>query len=296
MNRIKRVVVFGLCLAGIVLIGYPILTQLGQFALSDESASHILLIPLVTAALIYQRRERIFAAVKPNYSLGVPLLCAGATLLIAARFGPLAEATAFLTLSAAALVILAIGAFVIAFGRSAAGAAAFPLLFLAAAIPIPDQLLSVAIDLLKRGSTEAVAVLFRATATPFHREGFVFNLPNLAIEVADECSGIRSSIALTLTSLLGGYTFLRSPITRSALLLAVLPLTVVKNAIRIVALSLLTIHVDPTFITGRLHHDGGVVFFLMALVLMAPWLMFLRRLEKGRSTSPEAAVPKAVVA
>jgi exosortase len=282
-------------ITGIALIGYPILARLTQFALSEASASHIVLIPFVAAALIYQQRQQIFTVVKADYSIGLPLFGAGAMLLIAVRFGPLASAPAVLTVSAAALVMLAIGAFVMTFGRSAAREALFPLLFLAAAIPIPEQLLSVAVDVLKRGSTEAVAVLFRATATPFHRDGFVFNLPNLAIEVADACSGIRSSIALTLTSLLGGYTFLQSPVSRSALLLAVLPVTIVKNAIRIVTLSLLAIHVDPSFITGRLHHDGGVVFFLMALVLMAPWLLLLRRIEKGRSSSTEAAA-KAVIA
>jgi exosortase len=139
------------------------------------------------------------------------------------------------------------------------------------------------------------AVLFRATATPFHRDGFVFDLPNLVIEVADACSGLRSSIALTLTSLLGGYTFLQSSIARSALLLAVLPVTIVKNAIRIVTLWLLAIHVDPTFVTGRLHHNRGVAFFLMALALLAPWLVFLRRLETSRSPRTDAAA-KAVIA
>jgi exosortase len=295
MKSIRPAATFALCLLGIGLIGYPILKQLTEYSFSDESASHIVLIPFVTAALIYRQRERIFSVVYADYRFGLPLVCAGAILLFAVRFGPLASTRVSLTLSASALVLLSIGAFVTIFGRPAARAALFPLLFLAAAIPIPEQLLNVAIDVLKRGSTEAVALLFRATSTPFHREGFVFNLPNLAIEVADECSGIRSSIALTLTSLLGGYTFLRSPITRSALLLAVLPVTIVKNAIRIVALSLLTIHVDPTFITGRLHHDGGVAFFLMALALMAPWLVLLRRLEKTRSSSAEPAT-KVVVA
>ena len=295
MSAIKSVVTFGLLISGIVVIGSPILAQLTQFALSDESASHIVLIPLVTAALIYQQRKQIFAVVKTDYSIGLPLFGAGATLLLAVRLGLLAGVTAVLTVSVAALVILAIGAFAMVFGRLAARAALFPLLFLAAAIPIPDQLRNVVIDLLKRSSTEVVAVLFRATATPFHRDGFVFDLPNLAIEVADACSGLRSSIALTLTSLLGGYTFLQSPIARSALLLAVLPVTIVKNAIRIVTLSLLAIHVDPAFITGRLHHDGGVAFFLMALALMAPWLVFLRRLEKGRWTRTDTAA-KAVIA
>jgi hypothetical protein len=124
-----------------------------QFALSDESASHILLIPLVTAAVIDQPRKQIFAVVKTDYSIGLPLFGAGVMLLLAVRLGLLAGVTAVLTVSVTALVILAIGAFVMVFGRLAARAALFPLLFLAAAIPVPEQLLNVVIDLLKRGST-----------------------------------------------------------------------------------------------------------------------------------------------
>ena len=57
------------------------------------------------------------------------------------------------------------------------------------------------------------------------------------------------------------------------------PLTILKNGIRIVTLSLLAIHVDPGFLTGQLHHDGGVLFFLLTLAMMAPVLAWLRRSE-----------------
>jgi exosortase/archaeosortase family protein len=60
-------------------------------------------------------------------------------------------------------------------------------------------------------------------------------------------------------------------------------LAVLKNAIRIVALTLLSIHVDPGFLTGQLHHEGGFVFFLLALVLMMPILALLRGLEVPRT-------------
>jgi hypothetical protein len=40
--------------------------------------------------------------------------------------------------------------------------------------------------------------------------------------------------------------------------------------------------VDRGFLYGRLHHEGGIVFFLIALLIMAPILYLLRRSEKGR--------------
>jgi exosortase len=139
-----------------------------------------------------------------------------------------------------------------------------------------------ATEFLKSGSTEAVAGLFTLTGTPFHRQGFVFALPNFVIEIADECSGIRSSIALLLTGLLAGHRFLQSRWMRVALLLVILPVAVIKNAIRIVALSLLAMHVDPSFLTGQLHHEGGFIFFLLALGMLAPLFALFRWYESSR--------------
>ena len=49
---------------------------------------------------------------------------------------------------------------------------------------------------LQVGSTEAPEVLFILTGVPFQREGFVFHLPGISVEVAEQCSSIRSGLAL----------------------------------------------------------------------------------------------------
>ena len=71
------------------------------------------------------------------------------------------------------------------------------------------------------------------------------------------------------------------------LLLFVIPLSIAKNAIRIVTLTLLAIHVDPGYLDGQLHHDGGIVFFGLSLLIMLPFMLLLRRLER-RQTPPTA--------
>ena len=45
-------------------------------------------------------------------------------------------------------------------------------------------------------------------------------------------------------------------------------------------LSLLSIYVDPGFLTGSLHHQCGIVFFLLALGLLAPVLWLLQQSER----------------
>ena len=51
------------------------------------------------------------------------------------------------------------------------------------------------------------------------------------------------------------------------------------NGIRIVTLSTLAIYADPSFLTGKLHNEGGFVFFLLALAILAPVLWLLQRSE-----------------
>jgi exosortase/archaeosortase family protein len=67
--------------------------------------------------------------------------------------------------------------------------------------------------------------------------------------------------------------------TQIVFVLFVILVTIVKNGIRIVTLSLLAIYVDPGFLYGRLHRSGGFVFFLMGALLLLPLLWALRRGE-----------------
>jgi exosortase len=211
--------------------------------------------------------------------IAFPLRQKYSALAIVARVIPLSGAQEKLALLVGALLVVWIGAFLLLFGWRALRAARFAVAFLVFTIPIPPVLIDGATELLKRGSADAVAALFTLTGTPYHREGFVFTLPRLMIEVADACSGIRSSIALILTTLLAGHMYLKSSWIKVLLVVAVLPVAILKNGLRIVSLSLLSIYVDPSFLAGRLHTDGGIVFFLLALALLLPVLTVLRRWE-----------------
>lgn len=279
-----------LCYCGIVAAAnLATLSALFDFSNQNATASYVLMIPLVTLALLYQDRDTIFADVRFDWSAALPFIVTGATLMVAGASGqpPIA---AELSLRVAAIVLLWVGGFLLVYGRAAAGRGAFPLAFLLFTIPIPASVLAAGVQVLKHGSTEAVSVLFTLTGQVHHRDAFVFSLPGVVIEVADECSGIRSSIGLLLTSLLAGHVLLKKAWTKSILFLAVLPIAILKNAIRIVALTLLSIHVDPGFLTGQLHHEGGIVFFALALVATVPILVLLRSLETRRIAAHPAAV------
>jgi exosortase len=141
-------------------------------------------------------------------------------------------------------------------------------------------------------STSVTTVLFKAIGVPFVQEGSIFHLPDLSLEVSRECSGIRSSLALLITTILAGHLFLKTFRKKAILALAVVPVAVFKNGLRIVSLYLLSYFIDMRFIEGSFHHRiGGSVFFGLGLVIMGLILWLLRRTEVPRSKDIGGAAP-----
>src|SRR5262249_55949300 len=139
---------------------------------------------------------------------------------------------------------------------------------------------------LQRSSAEATHFLFSVLGVPVFREGFVFSLSSFTIHVAEECSGIRSALSLFITSLVAGHMFLRSSWAKIGLVTVIIPLAIVKNAFRIVGLSLLANYVDPTFITDSvLHHYGGIPLFVGALAVLGAFVWLFKRLEARTANS-----------
>ena len=251
-----------------------------RFSLQQEHYSHIILVPVVSALLVFVERKKIFSHVETCWRAGLGLLFAGALFdWFGHRHSASASQNDYLAIAIFSVVVICVGGFVLCYGCRAFRAGLFPLLFLFLMVPIPDFLLNRAIFWLQTGSAEVSYAVFELLGVPVYRTGFIFALPGLTIEVARECSGIRSTLALLIMSLLAGHLFLRSAWTKAVLTLATLPLLIVKNGIRIVTLSLLSIYVDPSFLTGSLHRDGGILFFLLALIILTPVLRLLQKSE-----------------
>ncbi len=278
----KRNVIFlVLTIVGAGMVYGPLRDLLGSAA-RGEYYSHITLIPLVSICLIYWERKNLFREVDDSYRMGIILLLFGVLLYLIAKGQKQAlsqnDYAAIITLAG---VVFWIGAFTLSYGYRAFRLAIFPLLFLAFMIPIPTVLMDEVIYLLQVGSTEVTYVLFQVIGVPVSRDGFTFQLPNISIEVAKQCSGIRSSLALFITSFLAAHFFLKTGWRKAVLILSIIPITIIKNGIRIVTLSLLAVYVDERFITGGfLHKSGGFVFYIPALGLLGIILLFLRKTEK----------------
>jgi exosortase len=266
----------GLCAA----VFSQTLRDLIRLSLSSNAFSYLLIVPFITLALVALRRKEIFQqtpVITIENSIILILAAVGGSLAV--YFRSFLDVDYRLIFSAAALASLVLVGFVILYGRSAARVARFPLLFLFLIVPPPQLLMDKVIRVLQVASANLTYWIFIVTGTPVLRQGMTLALPGVTIEVAPECSGIRSTIAVLITCLLAGYLLLRSPLSRMILIVAALPVVVLKNAIRIVTLTLLSIHVDPSFLTGRLHRQGGFVFFGIGLLILLPILRWREKVD-----------------
>jgi len=272
------------------LFSRPLLSTI-RYALANDNSSHILLVPFIVGWLLYLDRRKLIA---DHLDLRAALVFAlPASFLVALGLArPSAISTLPLTVWMLGFVLLVVAGFAALFAGAGASGARFPLLFLLFFIPIPDAVLNKFIHSLQAGSAAVAGFMFDCTGIPALREGFVFRLPTMSIEVAPECSGIRSSMALVILAVLVSH-FAFSKLWKKTLFVAAgLLMMIVKNGIRIATLTILANYVDPDFLYGRLHHQGGVVFFLIGLGLLLPVYLWLRRGEpslESRQGSPAVA-------
>jgi exosortase len=257
------------------------LSRLFALALRDSGYSHTVLIPLICGFLIYWHRKAIFSSCQYSPVAAIPWFAASAAIFGVGQLFFRLDGSALLSLTIAALVLAWVAGFVLFFGRLSLRAAALPFFLLLFMIPWPEILTHQATVALQRASAEMAYFLFKMLGIPVFRQNLTFSLPGVSIEVAEECSGIRSAIALLITSLLAGQILLQSAGRRFLLCLFAIPVAILKNSIRIVTLSGLGIYVDPGFLTGTLHHYGGLPFSLLAITILVPVLVVL---QKGEST------------
>lgn len=257
-----------------------------RLSLSHDDASYLVLIPFVSAVVLYLERHKIFPHVSMDKILGGTfLLLAGCAAL---AFG-FAKSGSLLGLQLSgwilSLVLVWVAGFALLFGKAALKAAYFPLLFLLLMIPLPSFLLDHIIHLLQEGSAWITGAFFDLAGVPALRDGLVFHLARVNIEVAKECSGVRSSMALFILALLISHFRLKSFWHKMLFVTCGLFMMILKNGIRIATLTLLAMYVDPSFLFGRLHHQGGIVFFVLALLLLLPLIFFLERRESKWSVT-----------
>jgi exosortase C (VPDSG-CTERM-specific) len=259
------------------------LLALATYAIDTDIHSHIVMIPFISAYLIYVGRKELPMDYMFSPGGTLILLTTGLGALLAAaslmKTNSALSHNDYLSLIALSFVCLISAGGFLFLGRKWMAAAAFPFAFLIFMVPLPDSVVNWLETASKLASAEAAAMFFSISGTPVLRDGTVFQLPGIIIEVAQECSGIRSSWVLFITSVLASFLFLKSPWRRVALVAFVIPLAILRNGFRILVIGVLCVQFGPQMINSVIHHHGGPLFFALSLIPLFLLLWWLRKGE-----------------
>ncbi|MGA9510083.1 MAG: exosortase/archaeosortase family protein [Candidatus Sulfotelmatobacter sp.] len=278
---------FGVLIALSVAIWFRPLISSFALAYRDSEYTHILLIIPVSLTLIFLDWRTPEESSRLSLIVGTILMASAGAVAVGVRLAVVVlHPDERLSLNMAALVLWWIGAFVFCFGFSAFKRAVFPLCFLFWLVPIPQLLLDPIVRLLQEGSAASADAIFAIVGVPVAREGTVITIPGLVVEVARECSSIRSSMMLVVTTMVLAQMLLRSPWRKALVIAVAIPLSVAKNGLRIFVLGMLATRVDPSYLTGKLHHEGGIIYFLIALGAIFLCLWIARRGDEKFLFSP----------
>ena len=271
--------------------GVP-LWNLAWFVADSDLYSYILLIPFISLYLAWPKKQNLPPATPSARGAAAGFLTAGTVVLIAywlvlrSRFKLMEDD--YLALMMISFLLFFFGICCLFWGRKILRANAFPLGFLVFMVPMPAVAIGWIDSFLQYGSAAVAHGFFWLSGTPFYQDGLVFQLPDISIQIAPECSGIHSSLVLFITSLLASYIFLQTPWKRATLTLFVIPLALLRNGFRVFTIGELCIHIGPQMINSPIHRKGGPIFFVLSLIPLFILLVVLQRSERAwRKSKPK---------
>lgn len=251
------VLLFGLIAA----VYAPILLELGRDWMRDPNYSHGVLMPVISAFLLWRQRKHLASLPRRPVFVGLLGVLVSIALLI------LGVAGAEVFTQRVSLVLLLASVVLFLLGWRWLRATAFPLAFLLLAIPLPYVLYYTLTSPMQSFAAQCAVFGLKLLGVPVVAQGNVLHLPDTTLEVAEACSGIRSLYAFLALGALMAYFMKIPPLGRILVFLATVPLSVAANALRVWATSLGAYLVGPQVAEGTTHELFGVFVFVFAMGL-----------------------------
>jgi len=261
-NTIKDSALPILLFVTLIWLTFPIMKFMWVLWFDNASHNNGVLIPIVSAYLIWEKRRELSATGTSTSWQGFLFLVFSILIYL---FGFIGAERFTQEIS---MVLLLIGIVWFNYGNRITRVLAFPLLFLFLMIPPPHIFynnLSVKLQLLSTKLSMAFLHLLNVTV---YNEGNIIFLPNMQLEVAKACSGIRSLFSLLTLGILFAYLVQKKFWIRILLILSTIPIAILFNGIRISGTCILAQYWPH--ITDEYNHfmSGWIVFVFAFLVLL----------------------------
>lgn len=269
-------------LAGLAALYVPTYLDLARGLWRDEAYAHGPIVVAVFAWLAWRHRGALTDETSaPAPFTGAVLLLSGLALYLLGRTQSLA------VFEVASHIPVIAGAVLMARGWRALRRLAFPTAFLFFLIPLPGFVLDFVTVPLKGFVSTVVESLLFQLGYPVLREGVVLVVGDVEMLVADACSGLNSLYSLFALGLLYTQVVGRRSMARTVLvLLAIVPIAVAANIVRVMALVLATYHYGEGAAAGLVHDFAGLLVFVVAFALLIAFDAVVSRLLARAQRDP----------
>jgi exosortase len=267
----------GWLLVGVLLVLYAhVLRSLVLQWYNDADYSHGFLVPVLSAYLVWQRRDKLRLIPRQSAPVwGLVIVLCSLGLLFLGSLG------AELFLTRISMLGTICGLIVYFAGGRLLRGMAFPVAFLLFAIPFPVLIYNeIVFPLQFVASRFATKTLELLNLFPVMREGNVLVLPHMTLEVVEACSGIRSLMSLLALAAGFGYLTERSVPVRWLLFVAMVPLAIISNGTRVMITAIMANYIGPKAAEGFMHEFSGWVIFVVATILFLAFYSLTRLVRK----------------
>lgn len=246
-----------------------------------EGSSHGVFVPFLSLYFIWLKRDMI-RDIEPQFDyLGIVLIVIGGIV-------PLFHMGNF-QLHFLGFIVLIAGLFFTFFGRIFFKEISFPIFFLIAMIPIPENVYENLANYTRHISFGGSLKIISLFGIPYFKEGWMIQLPNALLRVAISCSGIRYVISYFVFGI--AYAWLYRGTLKEGLPIVVLtiPISLFASILRLTAIFILTYNFGPRMAEHWPHIiTSWIVFFTILVACIAIDQYFQKRRHTRKLGSAEA--------
>jgi EpsI family protein len=240
-----------------------------QWTVRDDY-SHGFLIPLIFLYLVWHKRSRLrYLPVDANIAGGIiTVLTAGFVLLIG-------KAGSVIVVQELSMIFMLYGIVLLLFGTQYLSSLAVLISYLFLMVPgLIDPLLSIFHYPSQIFAAKVAAAMLHAVNVPVINDAIFLELPNIVLEVAEECSGVRYLISILAIALPLAYITQSTTKKRVILIGAALLIGIFVNPVRIALVGLwLYMGGDPPHGPSHIFQGlfvaqaGYIMLFVLALIM-----------------------------
>ncbi|KAF5052725.1 Transmembrane exosortase [anaerobic digester metagenome] len=261
-------------LAFVVLLGavyHSIVHEMVLDWAKDDNYSHGFLVPVIAGYLAFMRKDDLLQSEVRPADAGLGIVALGLLLLFLGWLG-----TEYFTMRSSMVIILA-GAVLYLLGWRIFTILLAPLAYLLLMVPIPYIIYDAAAFPLKLFVTKVSVLSMKALGVVVLQEGNILMFPNITLEVADACSGLRSIMSLLALGAAYAFVFFPRVRDRVVLILSTLPIAVFTNCLRVIATGILAQYFGSAAAEGFFHEFAGLFVFAGAVVMFVALGAVLKR-------------------